>query len=104
MDRAIELMPNRSDHYINRALVRYYRENLRGAMDDYDMALNADPKSFLGHYNRGLLRAQVGDDNRAIEDFDMVLSVDADNTPDERPFPLGFSRERCHDRHRKRVR
>ena len=25
-------------------------------------------------------------------------------SPDDHPFPLGFWRERCHDRHRKRVR
>ena len=80
MDRAIELMPDRSGYYINRALIRYYRENLRGAMADYDMALNADPNNILGYYNRGLLRAQVGDDNRAIEDFDNVLKVDEENT------------------------
>ena len=80
MNRAIELMPDRSGYYINRALIRYYRENLRGAMSDYDMALNADPNNLLGYYNRGLLRARVGDDNRAIEDFDNVLKMDEGNT------------------------
>jgi len=76
---AIHLMPSSSD-YINRALARYHQQNLRGAMSDYDIAVDMDPGSFLGHYNRGLLRAQVGDNNRAIEDFDYVISQEPDNT------------------------
>jgi tetratricopeptide (TPR) repeat protein len=60
--------------------VRYHRNNLRGAMEDYDMALYVEPGSFLAHYNRGLLRMNVGDDNLAIEDFDKVLEIDPDNT------------------------
>ena len=79
VDRAIELMPGRSGNYLNRALIRYYRNNLRGAMDDYDLALYVDPDNFYGYYNRGLLRMQLGDDNRAIEDFDKVLDIDPDN-------------------------
>ena len=76
---AIYLNP-KSNYYINRALTRYYRQDLRGAMGDYDLALDLDPNNVLGHYNRGLLRAQVGDDNRAIEDFDMVIKYEPDNT------------------------
>ncbi|MBO4551097.1 MAG: tetratricopeptide repeat protein, partial [Bacteroidaceae bacterium] len=76
---AIHLMPASND-YINRALARYHQQNLRGAMSDYDIAIDMDANSFLGHYNRGLLRAQVGDNNRAIEDFDFVISCEPDNT------------------------
>ena len=72
-------MPKHSGNYINRALARYNQNNLRGAMADYDTALDLDPNNFLGHYNRGLLRAQVGDDNRGIEDFDFVLKLEPDN-------------------------
>lgn len=75
---AIHLNPQ-STYYINRALVRYYNQELRGAMSDYDLALNIEPGNVLGHYNRGLLRAQVGDDNRAIEDFDFVVEYDPGN-------------------------
>ncbi|MBO7498961.1 MAG: tetratricopeptide repeat protein [Bacteroidaceae bacterium] len=76
---AIHLIPSSND-YINRALARYHQQNLRGAMSDYDIAIDMDANSFLGHYNRGLLRAQVGDNNRAIEDFDFVISREPDNT------------------------
>ena len=72
-------MPKHAGNYINRALARYHQNNLRGAMTDYDTALDLEPNNFLGHYNRGLLRAQVGDDNRGIEDFDFVLNLEPDN-------------------------
>jgi tetratricopeptide (TPR) repeat protein len=73
------LLPKQGGLYINRALARFNQNNLRGAMADYDMALDFEPNNFLGHYNRGLLRAQVGDDNRAITDFDFVLKLEPDN-------------------------
>ncbi|MBR3859139.1 MAG: tetratricopeptide repeat protein [Bacteroidaceae bacterium] len=76
---AIHLNP-KSHYYINRALTRYYRQELRGAMSDYDLAIDLEPDNVLGHYNRGLLRAQVGDDNRAIEDFSVVIEYEPDNT------------------------
>ena len=76
---AIHLNP-KSNYYINRALTRYHRQELRGAMNDYDLALDLDPNNVLGHYNRGLLRAQVGDDNRAIEDFNVVIDCEPENT------------------------
>ena len=76
-NRAIALNPKERNVsgglYINRALARYQQHNLRGAMDDYNMALELMPESYLGHYNRALLRMQVGENNLAIEDFDFVL-------------------------------
>lgn len=75
---SIRLHPS-SNCYVNRALARANQSNLRGAMSDYDLAIELNPNSFLGHYNRGLLRAQVGDDNRAIEDFDFVIEQEPEN-------------------------
>ena len=79
LSKSIHLLPKHPGNYINRAMARYNQNNLRGAMADYDTALDLDPNNFLGHYNRGLLRAQVGDDNRGIEDFDFVLKLEPDN-------------------------
>lgn len=79
LDKAIIQMPKQIDLYINRAMARYNQGNLRGAMSDYDVALEINANSFLGHYNRALLRAQVGDDNRAIEDFNYVIEREPDN-------------------------
>lgn len=79
LTRAISQKSRQADLYLNRALARYNQENLRGAMDDYDAALEINDKSFVGHFNRGLLRAQVGDNNRAIEDFNFVIEREPDN-------------------------
>ncbi len=79
LNRAIMQKPRLAGLYVNRALARFHQQNIRGAMSDYDQAIEIDKNSYIAHYNRGLLRAQVGDDNRAIEDFDYVLSVEPDN-------------------------
>ena len=78
-EMAIYLEPNNSSFYINRAMIRYHRNNLRGALSDYDVALQIDPNSVIGYYNRGILRAQIGDDNNAITDFDFVIEREPDN-------------------------
>ena len=80
LDRSIDLLPGRSNSYANRGLVRYFREDLRGALSDFDMAVYTDTTSLAAHYNRGLLLMEFGDNNKAIKDFDMVLGVDPDNT------------------------
>lgn len=79
LGRAIAQMPRQHNLYLNRALARYHQSNLRGAMNDYDAALDLNPNSYVGHFNRGLLRAQVGDDNRAIEDFSFVIEKEPEN-------------------------
>lgn len=77
--KSLQYKPKDVGCYINRASVRLHVNNLRGAMSDYDMALDLAPNNFLAHYNRGLLRMRVGDNNRAIEDFDYVLSLEPGN-------------------------
>lgn len=79
MDAAVRLEPKRSEYYINRALVKYFIDDLRGAMADYDHALLLDPSSVMTYYNRGLLRAQVGERNRAVDDFTEVIEREPHN-------------------------
>ena len=79
LDKAIVQSPRHYPLFLNRALLRYNRDDLRGALSDYDAALSIHPGSFVGHFNRGLLLAQVGEDNRALEDFNYVLERQPDN-------------------------
>lgn len=60
LDKTIQQMPREAGHYINRALARYHQRNLRGAMTDYDTALEMDSANYIGHFNRGLLRGAGG--------------------------------------------
>ena len=79
MNDAVRLNPKECNYYVNRALIKYYSDDLRGAMEDYDYALMLQPANVMVHYNRGLLRAQVGDRNRAVEDFNEVLKREPHN-------------------------
>lgn len=78
LTQAIHLFPM-SGHYINRSIAREELGNLRGAMDDLDMAVQLDPDNALARMNRGLLREKVGDYNRAIEDYSFVLECVPDH-------------------------
>ena len=79
LNEAIRLDTRQSGFYINRGLVRYQMNNLRGAMADYDQVIGMDRDNLIARFNRGLLRFQVGDNNRAIEDFDVVIELEPEN-------------------------
>jgi len=59
--------------------VRYYLNDLRGAMADYDMVIRMDANNLVARFNRGLLRSQVGDVYGALEDFNKVIEQEPDN-------------------------
>lgn len=79
MNEAVKLQPKNTGFYMNRAMVRYYVEDLRGAMSDYDYVLTLDPNNTMAYYNRGLLRSQVGERNKAVSDFSEVLKREPHN-------------------------
>lgn len=78
LTQAIRLS-SQSGFYINRAIAREELYNIRGAMEDLDMAVMLDPDNALARMNRGLLREKVGDYNRAIEDYSFVLECVPDH-------------------------
>lgn len=65
--------------FVNRALVRFRQNNIRGSMDDYTTAIMLDPDHVLAHYNRALLRIQVGALNDALDDLNAVVLHDPHN-------------------------
>ena len=78
LTEAIWLLPQ-CGYYINRGLARIELGNLRGAMEDYNMAIDIEPQNPLARMNRALLRERVGDYNRAIEDYSFVLECVPDH-------------------------
>ena len=78
LTQAIKLSPY-CGHYINRSLAREELGDLKGAMEDLDMAVLLDPDNALARMNRGLLREKIGDYNRAIEDYSFVLECVPDH-------------------------
>lgn len=79
ISEAIRLEPKESDLYVNRAFLRYNRDDYFGAMADYDYAIQVDPLNIAAIYNRGLLRMESRDNDRAITDFSRVLELDQDD-------------------------
>lgn len=79
ISEAIRLEPKEGDLYVNRAFLRYNRDDYFGAMADYDYAIQLDPLNAAAIYNRGLLRMESRDNDRAIADFSRVLELDPED-------------------------
>lgn len=79
MDMAIKLEPKIAGLYINRAFLRYNRDDYFGAMADYDYAIQLEPHNMMARFNRGILLAEVNANDRALEDFNAVLNYDPDD-------------------------
>lgn len=79
ISEAIRLEPKEGDLYVNRAFLRYNRDDYFGAMADYDYAIQLDPLNAAAVYNRGLLRMESRDNDRAISDFSRVLEFDPED-------------------------
>lgn len=78
--KALELESKRdADLYAERAIMRYQTNNLRGAMQDYSLAIEQDPKHKTALHNRALLRQQVGEKKLALEDWTSYLKLDSSN-------------------------
>lgn len=79
ISEAIRLEPKEADLYVNRAFLRYNRDDYFGAMADYDYAVQVDPLNSAAVYNRALLRMESRDNDRAIRDFSRVLELDPED-------------------------
>lgn len=78
LTKAINLGSKWPGDYINRGIIFYRKHNFRGALADYDKAIELTPENddriadVL--YNRGILRAELGDYNNALDDLNKALS------------------------------
>lgn len=79
LDAAIKLQPHYAGLYVNRAYLKYRKDDWFGAMNDYDYALQLDPLNRLALFNRGLLEMESSAFDRAFEDMDRVLQMDPDD-------------------------
>ena len=79
LTKAISLGSKWAGDYINRGIILYHNHNYRGALSDYDKAVEYDSNNYQCYYNRGLLRQEVGDLNRALEDFNKAIEISPEN-------------------------
>lgn len=67
---AIKVNPRSSEGYFGRANVKTDREDLAGALADYDRAIEIEPENSAGsYYNRALLKKKLSDKTGAVQDF-----------------------------------
>ncbi|HEY7146806.1 MAG TPA: tetratricopeptide repeat protein [Streptosporangiaceae bacterium] len=75
-DTVIEMDPNYTDYYLDRATIRRRLGDAGGAMADYDTAIARGFPLWELHYNRGDLRAMAGHIEGAIADFGRVVELE----------------------------
>jgi tetratricopeptide (TPR) repeat protein len=64
-----------ADKYIKRGDAKSDSGDKRGAILDYDQAININPKSFLGYISRGSTKHALNDYKGAIFDFDEAINI-----------------------------
>ena len=60
--------------------------NYRGALDDFNTAIEMNPQSSVAYYDRALLNTRLEDYNAALNDINNALAVSATN--DQNVLPL----------------
>jgi Flp pilus assembly protein TadD len=62
--------------YIGRAIARYDRHDLQGAISDFSKVIDLNPRSARAYGSRGLVRLQLGQETEAEQDFEVCSKLD----------------------------
>ncbi|MDI6789010.1 MAG: tetratricopeptide repeat protein, partial [Planctomycetota bacterium] len=77
LTKAIELNPTLAYSYYRRGYITaYQRNNLEGALPDFEMVLKYDPTSPMGYFSRGLIKCYQKDYDSAIADYSEAVRLD----------------------------
>ncbi len=68
-DKCIELNPNFSYAYFNRAYLKFQNENYIGAIEDYSEAIKLSPSFAEAHLNRALILLILENNDQACKDL-----------------------------------
>jgi tetratricopeptide (TPR) repeat protein len=77
--KAIELDPEYTLAYVNRATIHVYLGNYQEALQDYSKAIDIQPDYAMALCNRGYLYARLDMMDKAMDDFIGAVSIDPDN-------------------------
>lgn len=80
LTQAINLGSKWAGDFLNRGLIHYHRHNYRGALSDFDKAVEIAPNDAQCYYNRGIMRQEVGDYNHALEDLNKAIAMAPERT------------------------
>ena len=57
------------ERYNSQGIEKYNKQDFRGAIQDYNQAIQINPDYALAYYQRGLAHSNLGDEQEAIKDF-----------------------------------
>ena len=61
--------------YIDQGITKATSGNLKGALSDFNKAIEKDPKSAEAYYSRAITKASMGDKKGALSDFDRSIEL-----------------------------
>jgi tetratricopeptide (TPR) repeat protein len=74
------LTPKTSDLFSSRGLVRYRVGDIKGALTDFDKAIELDNSNAEAFCGRGYLKLYLGENQSALSDFDKAIAINPKNT------------------------
>jgi Flp pilus assembly protein TadD len=82
---ALELNPNLPGDYINRGILRFERQNLEGAMADFNRAPELAPNAAKPYVDRAVLHTLAGEVDLALADLKKATALDATSLSEKDP-------------------
>lgn len=66
---------NSPQDYINKGYEKILDEDYKGALEQFNKAIELDPRNVEAYNNRGIVFGILGDHYRAIQDFNMAIDL-----------------------------
>lgn len=78
-NKAIQLSPQNSALYLNRALVFLKKKDYEKAIADYDKVIELSPNDLIAYANRANSYEKVGNTEKAVADYKKIIEIDDKN-------------------------
>jgi len=70
-----------AEEYFEKGNAKIDKTDYRGAIQDYNKAIELNPNHANAYFARGLAKRKLGDYRGAIQDFDKTIELDSDLAP-----------------------
>ncbi|WP_164928807.1 tetratricopeptide repeat protein [Gloeobacter violaceus] len=80
-NEVLQRSPDEPAAYVNRGITRYLMRDLRGAADDFGLAIDRKADYANAYFNRAVVYNDLKEFNRAVDDYGRYLEL-APNAPD----------------------
>ncbi|NNF21244.1 MAG: tetratricopeptide repeat protein [Saprospiraceae bacterium] len=79
LNQLIEIQPDNSVWYAERAVIYHYREDKDKALADLDKAADLDPENGFRFASRAFIKDFYGDHQGALEDYEKAIELDPED-------------------------